>query len=69
MQGTVATVTHAISATKPGEISYSFRGQPTLIAARSVSGEPVAAGTEVVIDRIGDGIADVELWSVVEQRL
>lgn len=69
LQGTVATVTHAISPTEPGQISYSFRGQPTLIAARSISGEAVAAGTEVVIDRIEDGIADVELWSIVEQRL
>ncbi len=69
LQGTVATVTHAISPTEPGQISYSFRGQPTLIAARSLSGEAVAVGTEVVIDRIGDGVADVELWSIVEQRL
>jgi len=69
LQGTVATVTRAISPSQPGEISYSFRGQPTVIAARSISGDSVPAGTEVVIDRIGDGIADVELWSVVEQRL
>jgi hypothetical protein len=69
LQGTVATVTQAISPTQPGQITYSFRGQPTQIAARSISGEAVAAGTEVVIDRIGDGIADVELWSIVEQRL
>lgn len=69
LQGTVATVTRAISPTQPGEISYSFRGQPTVIAARSITGDAVAAGTEVVIDRIGDGIADVELWSIVEQRL
>lgn len=69
LQGTIATVTHAISPTELGEIAYSFRGSPTRARARSINGEAVAAGTEVVIDRIDDGIADVELWSVVEQRL
>jgi hypothetical protein len=29
----------------------------------------VEAGTEVVIDRIENGVAEVELWSVVEKRL
>lgn len=69
LQGTVATVTRSISSTEPGEISYSFRGKPTTIAARNISGDPIAMGTEVVIDRIENGIADVELWSIVEQRL
>jgi hypothetical protein len=69
LQGTVATVTRAISPTDLGEISYSFRGSPTLMAARSIAGDAVATGTEVVIDRIEHGVADVELWSVVEQRL
>ena len=69
LQGTVATVTRAIRPSEPGEISYSFRGSPTRVAARSIGGDAVAAGTEVVIDRIENGIADVELWSVVEQRL
>jgi hypothetical protein len=69
LQGTVASVTRAISSSEPGEISYSFRGKPTLMTARSISGDSVATGTEVVIDRIENGIAEVELWSVVEQRL
>jgi len=69
LQGTVARVTREISATELGEISYSFRGSPTLIAARSIGGYTVAAGTEVVIDRIENGVADVELWSIVERRL
>jgi len=69
LQGTVATVTHAISPTELGEISYSFRGAPTRIAARSIGGDTVVAGIEVVIDRIDNGVADVELWSIVEQRL
>lgn len=69
LQGTVATVTRPISPVEPGEISYSFRGKPTMIPARNISGDAVAAGTEVVIDRIENGIAEVELWSIVEQRL
>lgn len=69
LQGTVATVTRAISPTELGEISYSFRGAPTRVAARSIAGDAVPAGTEVVIDHIENDIADVELWSVVEQRL
>jgi hypothetical protein len=69
LQGTVATVTRAMSPTELGEISYSFRGSPTVIAARSIAGETVVAGTEVVIDKIENNVADVELWSVVEQRL
>lgn len=69
LQGTVAVVTRAITLGALGEISYSFRGSPTIAPARSIDGQPVAAGTEVVIDTISDGIADVELWSVVEMRL
>lgn len=69
LQGTVATVTRAISPTELGEISYSFRGSPTRIAARSIGSDAVPPGTEVVIDRIDNGVADVELWSIVEQRL
>ncbi len=69
LQGTVATVTRAIGPDTPGEISYSFRGAQLRVAARNISGEPAPAGTEVVIEKIEDGVADVELWSVVEQRL
>lgn len=69
IQGTVAVVTRAISVGALGEISYSFRGSPTTAPARSIGGQPVAAGTEVIIDTVSDGVADVELWSVVETRL
>ena len=69
LQGTVATVTATITPAEPGEITYSFRGVPARARARSLGGDTVPVGTEVVIDRIENGIADVELWSVVEQRL
>ena len=69
LQGTVATVTQRITPTELGEISFSFRGSPTRTPARSINGDAVTAGTEVVIDKIENGVADVELWSIVEQRL
>jgi hypothetical protein len=31
--------------------------------------QPLAKGADVVIDRIEDGVAYVEEWAVVEQRL
>lgn len=69
LQGTIATVTRAISAEALGEISYSFRGAPLLAPARCVTGEPVPEGAEVVIDKVENGMADVEPWSTVEQRI
>jgi hypothetical protein len=69
LQGTVATVTQTITPEALGEIAYTFRGAPATAQARSINREAVVAGTEVVIDTIENGIADVELWSVVEQRL
>lgn len=69
LQGTIATVTRQIADSTPGEISYSFRGTTVSAPARSIDGSPVPAGTEVVIDTIQDGVANVELWSVVETRL
>lgn len=69
LQGTIAVVTRPITTSALGQISYNFRGTPTTAQARSIDGQPVTAGTEVVIDMISDGIASVELWSVVETRL
>ncbi|HEV2642376.1 MAG TPA: hypothetical protein VGT98_06705, partial [Candidatus Elarobacter sp.] len=69
LQGTVAVVTRAIGTDEPGEISYYFRGARLTAPARNINHGPVDAGTEVVIEKIENGIADVELWSVVEQRI
>jgi hypothetical protein len=68
LQGTVATVTRDITTT-PGEIRYIFRGQTLNVPARTIDGTSATSGTEVVIEKIENGLADVELWSVVEQRL
>lgn len=69
IHGQVATVTRAIPPQASGEITYFAWDRNHVIPARSVDGSAVPAGTEVVIDLVEDGIALVELWSVVEQRL
>ncbi len=69
LQGTVALVTRDISPEEPGEILYSFRGQELTAEARCISQVPVPAGTEVIIEIVKDGLAEVELWSVVEERI
>jgi hypothetical protein len=69
LQGTVAVVTRPITATALGEIAYTFRGRSLSVAARSIDGNPVEIGIEVVIEKIENDVADVELWSIVEQRL
>lgn len=69
LQGTIATVTRAIARDELGEISYSFRGAPLTAQARCITGEPVPEGAEVVIERVENGMADVEPWSTVEQRI
>lgn len=69
LQGTIATVTRPIVLGTLGEISYVFRGEQLKVPARNIGSAVVGVGTEVVIEKIEDGVADVELWSVVEQRL
>ena len=69
LQGTPARVTRAISADRDGEVSYELDGARYATMARSFDGSALAVGDEVVIDRIEDGIAYVEAWALVEQRL
>jgi membrane protein implicated in regulation of membrane protease activity len=69
IQGQLAIVTQAITLTGAGEISYENLGRQLQIPARALSEKPLSVGAEVVIDRIENGIAFVEEWSVVEQRL
>jgi hypothetical protein len=69
IQGTFAVVTMDISAALPGQISYEFMGKRELVPARSIGASPIPLGSEVVIDRIEEGVAFVEEWAVVEQRL
>ena len=52
-----------------GEIAYENLGLQLRIPARALSAKALSVGAEVVIDRIENGVAFVEEWSVVERRL
>ena len=69
VQGQLAIVSREISVAGIGEISYEQAGKPVSIPARALSEKLVLAGADVVIDRIENGVAFVEEWAVVEQRL
>jgi hypothetical protein len=69
VNGQVATVTRSIMPGEQGEISWFAWNQDHFLPARSMHGELISEGEEVVIDVVENGVASVELWSVVEQRL
>ena len=69
IQGQLAVVTQNITPAREGEISYEHLGRRELVPARSLGMAVIPTGSEVVIDRIKDGVAFVEEWAVVEQRL
>lgn len=69
IQGQLAVISREITTGSTGEITYEVLGQQLRIPARALSERPMAVGAEVVIDRIENGMAFVEEWSVVEQRL
>ena len=69
IQGQLAVVTREIGVAGEGEISYEHLGRRVAVTARASNTVPLRAGTEVVIDRIEAGVAFVEEWTIVEQRL
>lgn len=69
IQGQLAIVSREISPAGTGEISYEQLGKQVNIPARTLSDKPVSVGADVVIDRIENGVAFVEEWATVEQRL
>lgn len=69
LQGHVATVTRASAGTTPAQITYVLDGVQTTVNATSIDNTALTLGMEVVIERIDDGVAYVEAWSRVEERL
>ena len=69
VQGLPALVTRAIAAARSGEITWRMDGRTEVTPARALDGAELGEGTEVVIDRLEDGIAWVETWDQVEARL
>lgn len=69
INGQVATVVRTITPDAPGKIEYFAWNKHHVLPASSIDSSIVPEGTEVVIDSVEDGVARVELWSVVELRL
>ena len=69
ISGQVAVVSQAITPHQSGEVSYYAWDAQHVLPARSIDGSSIPEGAEVVIDTLENGIARVELWSIVEQRL
>lgn len=69
LQGHPAQVVLPIASTQTGEITYLVGGKRYEAVAQSIDGTPVDVGTEVIIDRVENGVAYVEPWVQVEQRL
>jgi membrane protein implicated in regulation of membrane protease activity len=69
LQGRVGVVTVTIPVGGEGMIRYEESGSAPVVAARNIDGSAIDAGEEVCIERVEDGVAHVELWRLVEQRL
>lgn len=67
--GQIATVIRTITPDSVGEIQYFAWNKNHVLPAAAVDSSIIPQGTEVVIDSIDNGVARVELWSVVELRL
>jgi hypothetical protein len=69
LQGHLARVTKPIRAGVEGEVSFEFANDRRVLRARSLDDAALAAGTDVVIERIENDLAFVEAWAEVEKRL
>lgn len=70
LQGMPATVIAAIAEEHDGLVQLpAGASQVSPIRARSLDGKAIAAGVEVGVERIDDGVAYVEEWSAIEARL
>ncbi|HET7583964.1 MAG TPA: hypothetical protein VFK13_03600 [Gemmatimonadaceae bacterium] len=69
LQGHFGTVTKTIPEGGSGEITYELLSERRTVPARSLDGSAVGKGTEVVIERIEDDVAYVELWATIERHL
>lgn len=69
LQGHPARVIRAIVPNQAGEIEYEEHGVRMTVAALGLSVDVVPEGAEVVIERVEDGVAHVELWSRIAEEL
>lgn len=68
VQGLAGRIASPVRAGGTGEVVYSLGGARKVDAARSISGEAIEQGTEVVIHRLERGIAYVERWDQFAQK-
>jgi membrane protein implicated in regulation of membrane protease activity len=69
LEGTLARVTVSVPARGAGEVVFSKEGRTRSEAARSITGDPIPRGTEVVILRYERGVAHVQPWDqLLEER-
>jgi hypothetical protein len=69
IQGQLARVLTPIRANALGSIRYERNGKQHDAPARGLNDSEIPSDADVVIDRFDDGIAVVEDWASVEQRL
>lgn len=69
LQGHVASVSAPIPVDGEGAITFAEAGSQRTVPARTIDGSAIAQGEEVCIERLENGVAFVELWAIVEQRL
>lgn len=69
LQGSLGRVVAAIEAQSAGKISLESSGHKDVLPAKAIDDQAMPVGTEVVIERIEDGVAYVEDWATVEKRL
>jgi hypothetical protein len=69
LQGHVALVSAAIPSAGEGTITFTDGGVQRTVRARAIDDSAIAQGEEVCIERLDEGVAYVELWAIVEQRL
>lgn len=69
LQGHIARVTKAIRSGVDGEVTFDSETERRVVRARTLDDGALAAGVEVVIERIEGDVAYVEPWAEVEKRL
>ncbi len=69
MHGLFATVSSIIAGASAGQITFDQDGTTKRCPALSVDTREFAVGTEVVIDHLENGVAYVEDWATVKERI
>ena len=69
LQGHLARARTSIDGAGTGEIEYWLDEARHLAMASSLDGSPIPSGTDVVIERLENGVAYVEPWTQVEERI